>query len=135
MRELGLATRPNLGFVRGLRTLVGFGVERFAVIDVGTNSVKFQIAERQADGDWRPIVDYARVTRLGDGLRQSGRLNQEPMDRTVDAIAQMAEEARGSAVAAIAAVGTAGLRIAPNGRRARRQGAGSLWSSDRDHLR
>ncbi len=115
VRELGLATRPNVSFMRGLRALVRFGIERFAVIDVGTNSVKFHIAERVPDGGWRTVVDYAQVTRLGDGLEQTGRLNPEPIARTLEAIARMADEARHHRVAAIVAVGTAGLRIAPNG--------------------
>ena len=114
VRELGLATRPNVSFMRGLRALVRFGIERFAVIDVGTNSVKFHIAERTPDGGWRMMVDYARVTRLGDGLERTGRLNPEPIARTLEAIAVMADEARRHRVAAVVAVGTAGLRIAPN---------------------
>jgi len=61
------------------------------------------------------VVDRAEVTRLGDGLDESGRLNPEPMARTATAIAGMAAEAKAQGVAAIAAVGTAGLRIAPNG--------------------
>ena len=114
-REFGLAARPNVSFVRGLKALARFGVERFAVIDVGTNSVKLHIAERDVRGGWRRIVDHAQITRLGDGLQQTGRLNPQPMARTVEAIAAMAEEARRHRVAAIGAVGTAGLRIAPNG--------------------
>ena len=114
VRELGLASRPNVSFARGLKALVRFGIERMAVVDVGTNSVKFHIGERDADGGWRKIVDRAQPTRLGDGLQETGRLNPEPMERTVAAIADMAEEARQHRVAAIAAVGTAGLRIAPN---------------------
>jgi exopolyphosphatase/guanosine-5'-triphosphate,3'-diphosphate pyrophosphatase len=55
------------------------------------------------------------VTRLGEGLAQSGRLGAEPMARTVDAIWDMAVEARRHRVGAIVAVGTAGLRIAANG--------------------
>ena len=106
---------PNINFVRGLRAMVRFGVERFAVIDVGTNSVKFHVAERSEDGTWTKLVDRAEITRLGEGLDQTGRLNPEPMARTSDAIALMAEEATGHRVAAVAAVGTAGLRIAPNG--------------------
>ena len=135
VREVGLAPRPNVSFVRGLKALVGFGIERFAVIDVGTNSVKFHIAERGVDGGWRTIVDHAQVTRLGDGLQKTGRLNPEPMSRTVEAIAVMAEEARRHRVAAIAAVGTAGLRIAPEQRGLRRRRAGALWCLRRDHLR
>ena len=43
VRDVGLASRPNVSLVRGLKAMVGFGVERFAVVDVGTNSVKFDI--------------------------------------------------------------------------------------------
>jgi exopolyphosphatase / guanosine-5'-triphosphate,3'-diphosphate pyrophosphatase len=114
VRALGVP-QPNVNFLRGLRALVRFGVARFAVIDVGTNSVKFHIAERGGDGDWRTIVDRAEIVRLGEGLQQTGRLNPEPVARTIDAIAQMAEEASRHGVAAIAAVGTAGLRMASNG--------------------
>jgi exopolyphosphatase/guanosine-5'-triphosphate,3'-diphosphate pyrophosphatase len=112
--QVGLAPRPNVSFARGLKALVRFGRERYAVVDVGTNSVKFHIGERSADGAWRRIVDRAHTTRLGDGLQETGRLNPEPIVRTVEAVAVMAEEARQSRVAAIAAVGTAGLRIASN---------------------
>ena len=114
VRGLGLPVRPNVSFARGLRRLVRFGTERYAVIDVGTNSVKFHIGERSADGAWRTVVDRAETTRLGDGLQETGQLNAEPIDRTVEAIAAMAEQSRQEGVAAIAAVGTAGLRMAPN---------------------
>ena len=53
VRELGLASRANVCMARGLKTLVGFGARRFAVIDVGTNSVKLHVGERRADGTWR----------------------------------------------------------------------------------
>jgi exopolyphosphatase / guanosine-5'-triphosphate,3'-diphosphate pyrophosphatase len=113
--RLGLFPRPNVNYGRALRVLARFGVERCAVVDVGTNSVKFHIGERGADGSWTTVVDRAEVTRLGDGLDESGRLNPEPIARTATAVAGMVEEAKAERVAAIAAVGTAGLRIAPNG--------------------
>lgn len=115
LERIGLAGSPNVNYGRGLAELESFGAQRVAVIDVGTNSVKFHLGERTAEGDWRTVVDRAVVTRLGDGLRQSGRLGPEPMRRTAEAIVEMAEEARRNHVAAIAAVGTAGLRIAANG--------------------
>src|SRR5262249_53822016 len=37
VRELGLGARPNVSFPRGLKTLLGVGAHRYAVIDVGTN--------------------------------------------------------------------------------------------------
>jgi exopolyphosphatase/guanosine-5'-triphosphate,3'-diphosphate pyrophosphatase len=112
VRGLGFDPRRNVNVPCGLKELVGFG--RFAVIDVGTNSVKFVIGERGKDGEWRTVVERAEVTRLGEGLDRTGDLHEEPLARTVDAIADMAEEASSESVVATVAVGTAGLRIAGN---------------------
>ena len=43
---LGLDRAPNVSLPRELKTLAGFDAHRFAVIDVGTNSVKFHLGER-----------------------------------------------------------------------------------------
>jgi exopolyphosphatase/guanosine-5'-triphosphate,3'-diphosphate pyrophosphatase len=114
IRRLGLAGRRNVCVAKGLKALLGFGSRRYAVIDVGTNSVKFHLGERLADGELRTIVDRADVTRLGEGLAESGRLADEAMQRTMEAIEGMVEAARRDGAVDIAAVGTAGLRQAPN---------------------
>jgi exopolyphosphatase/guanosine-5'-triphosphate,3'-diphosphate pyrophosphatase len=114
VRELGLGSRPNVSFPRGLKALLGLAARRYAVIDVGTNSVKFHVAERGADGSWVTIVDRSEITRLGEGLADTGAINPKPMERTITAIAGMADEARRKEVESIAAVGTAGLRLARN---------------------
>lgn len=113
-RRLGLDGRRNDNYARGLADLVGFGVRRCAVIDVGTNSVKFIVAERSQSGDWRTVVDRAVVTRLGEALTEGGPILPEPMARTVDAIAEMADEAERRGARELVAVGTAGLRMATN---------------------
>ena len=112
--RLGLQDRRNVCVARGLKAMIGFGTQVFGVIDVGTNSVKFHLAERRADGAANVVVDRAEVTRLGEGLDETGALTEPAIQRTVDAIAGMVDEARRHAAVAIAAVGTAGLRIAPN---------------------
>jgi len=109
--SLGLSLQPNTCMARGLKALVG---RRFAVIDVGTNSVKFYVADRQDDGAWSTVVERSEVTRLGEGLDKTGRLGREPVERTVGAVADMVDEARRLGVDDVAAAGTAGLRIAPN---------------------
>jgi len=109
--SLGLSLQPNTCMARGLKALVG---RRFAVIDVGTNSVKFYVADRQDDGTWSTVVERSEVTRLGEGLDKTGRLGREPVERTVGAVADMVDEARRLGVDDVAAAGTAGLRIAPN---------------------
>ena len=114
VRSLGLEGRANVCMVRGLKVLTSFGLARYAVIDVGTNSVKLHVGERRADDTWVKVVDRAIVTRLGEGLDATGMLGVEPTDRTVEAIAALAEVAREAGAAAIAAVGTAGLRAATN---------------------
>jgi exopolyphosphatase/guanosine-5'-triphosphate,3'-diphosphate pyrophosphatase len=113
--RLGLSPGGNTNYGRGMKRLVGFPTRCFAVVDVGTNSVKFHIGERLVDGAWRTVVDRADVTRLGEGLQKTGRLNPEPMARTVAAITAMVEESRRHRVAGLAVVGTAGLRTAANG--------------------
>jgi exopolyphosphatase / guanosine-5'-triphosphate,3'-diphosphate pyrophosphatase len=113
---LGLRHYRNLDVPTGLRLLVDRVPERYAVIDAGTNSIKFHVAELDADGrgPWRTVVDRAVVTRLGEGLEATGEIGAEPLERSAQAISEMADEARSLDVRAIAMVGTAGFRIARN---------------------
>jgi exopolyphosphatase/guanosine-5'-triphosphate,3'-diphosphate pyrophosphatase len=112
--KLGLDGRRNVNVPRGLKTLAHFDAQRYAVIDIGTNSVKFHLGEVQADGTARVIADRAEVTRLGEGLDEHHRLNDAAMARTADAVTSMFEEARHADVMGIVVVGTAGLRSAAN---------------------
>ncbi len=112
--QVGLDGYVNTSYPRGLQAIVEDRPPRYTVIDVGTNSVKFYVAERQADGGWRPIVERAEITRLGEGLEQTGEIIPEAQERTTVAIHEMVDEARREGALAIAAVGTAGLRIARN---------------------
>jgi exopolyphosphatase/guanosine-5'-triphosphate,3'-diphosphate pyrophosphatase len=88
--------------------------ERYAVIDVGTNSVKLLVAERGGDDRWITIRDRAEVTRLGEGLAASGEISPEATGRTAEAIAAMVADAKSDGALAVAAVGTAAFRMAAN---------------------
>ena len=74
VRRLGLGSYINIGYPRGLATLLADLPARFAVIDAGTNSIKFHVAERDPAGVWRKVADRAEITRLGEGLEGSGRI-------------------------------------------------------------
>ncbi|MCU0939678.1 MAG: hypothetical protein MUC86_11160 [Burkholderiaceae bacterium] len=115
VRGLGLGDYLNTSYPRGLKALLGGTTERYAVIDAGTNSIKFIVAERAAGGGWRTLIDRAEMTRLGEGLHPGGPISDSALERTAAAVAAMADEARRHDVRAIAAVGTAGLRMAANG--------------------
>jgi exopolyphosphatase/guanosine-5'-triphosphate,3'-diphosphate pyrophosphatase len=114
VRSVGLWDYTNTSYPRGLADLVDGTPQRFAVIDVGTNSIKFHLAAREADGTWQRVVDRSEVTRLGEGLTEGGDVTPAALDRAADAIRGMVEEARQHDVRAIAAVATAGMRMAAN---------------------
>lgn len=111
---LGLTGRPNTSVAAGLKALLSWQPSRFAVIDVGTNSVKFLLGERLPDGGIRTLSETAVVTRLGEGLTGSGELADVAIARTVDAIDGLVAEAHREGPVSVVAVGTAGLRQAPN---------------------
>ena len=111
---VGLKDYLNTSYGIGLLATLADAPERYAIIDVGTNSVKFHIAERRPDGTFARVKDRAEITRIGEGMGETGRIAQEPMERTADAIADMVGEAKQAGTRAIAAVATAAFRIAEN---------------------
>lgn len=114
VRSLGLGGYANTSYPRGLAALLDGTPARYAVIDVGTNSIKFHVAEKASNSRWRTVADRAEVTRLGEGLDQTGQICDAALERAVAAITGMVAEARQHGAIAIVAVGTAGLRIASN---------------------
>jgi exopolyphosphatase/guanosine-5'-triphosphate,3'-diphosphate pyrophosphatase len=114
VERLGLGGYVNTNYPQGLGAVLDLRPARYAVIDVGTNSVKLNLGERTKDGAWRTLSDRAEVTRLGEGLDKGGTLVPAAIERTAAAIRDMVDEARATGALAIVAVGTAGLRIANN---------------------
>lgn len=111
---LGLQNYHNTSYPRGLRHLVERTPDRYSVIDVGTNSIKFHVGERTDSGAWRTLVDRAELTRLGEDLDKESIIVAAAAERTTIAIAAMADTSNQFGALATAAVGTAGLRIARN---------------------
>ncbi len=89
--------------------------ERFAAIDVGSNSVRCLIAERGEDGHLQVIDDLKDQPRLARGLATTGRLSTEAMDRAVEAMGRMTQAAERRGVTKIALVATSAVRDAANG--------------------
>jgi exopolyphosphatase/guanosine-5'-triphosphate,3'-diphosphate pyrophosphatase len=110
----GMQSLVNHNFVRAMTAVLADQAARYGVIDVGTNSVKFHMAEQSADGKWTAVVDRAELTRLGEGQVPNGPISDQAMERTGQAIGEMVDEARQNRARAIVMVGTAALRTASN---------------------
>ena len=92
VRDLGLDAYLNINYPLGLARVIDEIPDRYAVIDVGTNSVKLHIGERADDGSWITLVDRADVTRLGEGLDVHGEIQPEALERTAAAVESMVQE-------------------------------------------
>jgi exopolyphosphatase/guanosine-5'-triphosphate,3'-diphosphate pyrophosphatase len=57
----------------------------YAALDLGTNNCRLLIA-RPLDGGYRVVDGFTRIVRLGEGLSQTGRLTDDAMDRTIEAL-------------------------------------------------
>ena len=134
VRTLGLADYRNTAYPPGLAALLDGVAPRYAVIDAGTNSIKFHVAERDGGG-FRTLVDRAELTRLGEGLEAGGEVigGRARRARATRSPA-MVDEADALHAVAIAAVGTAGLRIATNREDCRPGGRRGDRRADRGHL-
>lgn len=85
-----------------------------AAIDIGTNSVRLLVADWQ-DGQIVPLVKELKTTRLGQGVHHSGRLAPEAVERTLEAVATMADIAKDYKANEVMAVATSAVRDAANG--------------------
>ncbi|WP_242394526.1 Ppx/GppA phosphatase family protein [Anaeromyxobacter oryzisoli] len=88
--------------------------ERYAAIDVGTNTVLLLVAERRG-ATLAPVLERAEITRLGRGVDAAGRLDPAALRDTVRVIAEYAAAARGLGARVLACVATSAARDAANG--------------------
>jgi exopolyphosphatase/guanosine-5'-triphosphate,3'-diphosphate pyrophosphatase len=86
---------------------------RYAAVDIGSNTVKLTIVERDGSGELTPVLDVGVTTRIGEGIRHR-LLGEEPMRRTLDALERFMAACVEHGVERIIAVGTSALRDAAN---------------------
>jgi exopolyphosphatase / guanosine-5'-triphosphate,3'-diphosphate pyrophosphatase len=86
---------------------------RRAVIDIGTNTVKLLVADVQ-QGQVFPFLSMDKVTRLGEGVDESGQLLPGAIERTVRAINEFHVEAKAVGAVDIVALTTSASRDATN---------------------
>lgn len=88
---------------------------RLAAIDVGTNSIRLLIAERDDEGGYR-VLDEEKVSpRLGHGMAETGMIAPDRMEEAIDAVERMKQIAVGYGVAEVRVIATSAVREASNG--------------------
>lgn len=86
-----------------------------AIIDIGTNSVRLLLAEKDEKEEWKILKKDLRSTRLGEGMTDKAYIGKGPQERTLKAIEEFAAAARLEGVDEIFAYGTSIMRDAANG--------------------
>lgn len=86
-----------------------------AVFDIGSNSVKMSVGRCGDDGSSREFAWRSATTRLSSGVDRTGRLAEDRMDATLEALEEMALQARALGATRLVAVATEAIRIASNG--------------------
>ena len=84
-----------------------------ACIDIGSNTTRLLVAERQ-DGALRELMSQRAFTRIGKSMRKGGTIPDEKLAETADVVASQARMARELGVVRIDAVATAAIRKATN---------------------
>lgn len=89
-------------------------MSRYAVIDIGTNSLKLLVAKIASKGGIKPISERVIITRLGQGLDKSRQLSQNSIKRTLAVIKRLIRIARRAKVDSIDLLATSAVREARN---------------------
>ncbi len=86
----------------------------FAIIDLGSNSVRMSINNLEKDGSWKVLKKVRSTVRLSEGMSSDNFLKEEAMARVIDALEEFCNMAREHKCLSIAAIATAALRSAAN---------------------
>ncbi|WP_426228995.1 Ppx/GppA phosphatase family protein [Pararhizobium sp. DWP3-4] len=91
------------------------GSPLYAALDLGTNNCRLLIAQPTRPGQFRVVDAFSRIVRLGEGLGASGRLSQEAMDRSIEALKVCAAKLKTRDIRKTRLIATEAARAAENG--------------------
>ncbi len=86
----------------------------YGALDLGTNNCRLLIAT-PAERGFSVVDAFSRIVRLGERLAQTGRLSDDAMSRTIDALRVCANKLRWRNVNRVRLVATEACRMAENG--------------------
>ncbi|MCC2669909.1 MAG: Exopolyphosphatase [Armatimonadetes bacterium] len=86
----------------------------FAVVDIGTNSIRLGVVQPEPDHTYTILSQQKEVVRLGEGEFATNHLTADAIARGVLVLRKFADVARGYGVSDITVLGTSALREAEN---------------------
>ena len=105
-RKKGFRHSPNNSAVSQKPALYG-------ALDLGTNNCRLLLARPTAVG-FKVVDGFSRIVRLGEGLTGSGRLSEDAMDRTIDALRACKAKIENQNVTRFRLIATEACRSAEN---------------------
>jgi exopolyphosphatase / guanosine-5'-triphosphate,3'-diphosphate pyrophosphatase len=87
---------------------------RYAAVDIGSNSIRMEVAETLPGSPMRILASDREVTRLGESVFKSGRISEEAAALACTVLARMAARYQALDVAGVRAVATSSVRDARN---------------------
>jgi len=87
----------------------------YAALDLGTNNCRLLVAQPTRRG-FKVKTSFSRIIRLGEGLSASGRLSEDAIARTIDALKVCAGKMRSLRVERAGMIATEACRSASNAR-------------------
>jgi exopolyphosphatase/guanosine-5'-triphosphate,3'-diphosphate pyrophosphatase len=105
-------TPPHLNFEGGNTSM-----ERFGIIDIGSNSIRLVVYERTSAGAYRVIDETKEAARLSERLDKDGRIGDQNLEYITETLERFKRLCEHHAAARIRAVATAAVRNSPDGAR------------------
>lgn len=91
------------------------GAALYAALDLGTNNCRLLVASPTRPGQFRVIDAFSRIVRLGEGLGATGRLNENAMNRAIEALKICRDKLDSHDVRRARLIATEACRQASNG--------------------
>lgn len=88
--------------------------QRFASVDLGSNTVRLLVMEQTADGNFKEVHSERRIIRLGEGIHEQKRLLDHRMQLAIDTLAEFKDICRNMGDVPLTLIATSAVREAGN---------------------
>jgi exopolyphosphatase/guanosine-5'-triphosphate,3'-diphosphate pyrophosphatase len=89
-------------------------MQKFASVDIGSNTVRLLVMERLSDGQFREIDSERKITRLGEGMDKNNSLLPHRVENTIRVLGGFVDKCKKYGEIPIRVVATSAVREASN---------------------